>query len=190
MADHSPLDYEMEESLRLETSEQYKALFDDTRSLIIDLLGQRAATIKELSDALGKPKGTVGHHVAALADAGLIRVVRTEKVRAIEAKYYGRTARTFIIAPPGNVDTDLTPDHFLTTASREFVEAEASREDKTRFLSTLRHVRVPDDRADEYVARLLEISEEFIEEPRGGDTTFGMMLAFYPTDFPNLPDRS
>src|SRR5699024_6907351 len=65
------------------------------RQEIIQLLSERAATITELAAALDKPKGTVGHHMQVLADAGLVRVVRTEKVRALQAKYWGRTARIF-----------------------------------------------------------------------------------------------
>jgi DNA-binding transcriptional ArsR family regulator len=38
----------------------------------------------------------VGYHLKVLEEAGLVHVVRTKKVRAIEAKYYGRTARIFL----------------------------------------------------------------------------------------------
>ena len=41
-------------------------------------------------------KGTVGHHLKVLEAAGLIRVVRTRKVRALTEKFYGRTARLFL----------------------------------------------------------------------------------------------
>ncbi|MFZ0624970.1 MAG: winged helix-turn-helix domain-containing protein, partial [Acidimicrobiia bacterium] len=89
MADHIAPDYPLKETLEFETSEQFRALFEDTRLRIVDLLLERAATVTELAETLGKPKGTVGHHVAVLEQAGLVHVVRTKKVRAIEAKYYG-----------------------------------------------------------------------------------------------------
>jgi predicted ArsR family transcriptional regulator len=38
----------------------------------------------------------VGHHLKVLEAAGLIRVVRTRKVRAVTEKFYGRTARLFL----------------------------------------------------------------------------------------------
>ena len=60
MADHSSLDYELADTLKLDRPEQYRALFDETRTSIIQLLGDRAATIKELAETLGKPKGTIG----------------------------------------------------------------------------------------------------------------------------------
>jgi len=46
---------------------------------------------------LETPKGTVGHHLKVLEAAGLIRVVRTRKVRALTEKYYGRVARLFVL---------------------------------------------------------------------------------------------
>src|SRR5699024_10214475 len=75
---------------------EYRALFEDTRKQIVSLLLERAATTSELAEVLGKPKGTVGHHLKVLEEAGLVHVVRTKKVRALEAKYYGRTARVFL----------------------------------------------------------------------------------------------
>src|SRR5699024_121368 len=88
-------DYELPDELVLTEPQQYRALFEDTRQQIVSLLSERAATISELAEALGKPKGTIGHHMNVLAQADLVRVVRTEKVRALVAKYWGRTARVF-----------------------------------------------------------------------------------------------
>lgn len=92
------MDYELDPSLTFETTGQYRALSEETRMQIVDLVLERAATIKELSDTLGIPKGTIGHHFAVLEAAGLIHVVRTKKVQAIEAKYHGRTARTYLLS--------------------------------------------------------------------------------------------
>ena len=50
---------------------------------IVVLLRERAHSTTELAEKLGLPKGTVGHHVKVLEKAGLIRVVRTRKVRAL-----------------------------------------------------------------------------------------------------------
>src|SRR5699024_12695647 len=91
---HVP-DYPLADGLTLEDPAQYRALFEETRQQIVALLSERAATISELAATLQKPKGTVGHHMQVLADAGLVHVVRTQKVRALVAKYWGRTARIF-----------------------------------------------------------------------------------------------
>lgn len=189
MADHrrgerAP-DYELEATLHFDDPVHYKALFDETRMQIVNLLLERAATIKELSETLGKPKGTIGHHVAVLEDAGLIRVVRTKMVRAIEAKYYGRTARTYLIGDNGDIGFDLAPDHFLQRAATEFSLVEEPDE---ATLSTLRYARIPTSRAKEWADRLGDLVTEFTAEERGGDITYGLLVAMYPTDRPHLPD--
>jgi DNA-binding transcriptional ArsR family regulator len=187
MADHKAPDYTLEPTLEFDQPEQYKALFDDTRLDIVDLLLERAATIKELAETLGKPKGTIGHHVSVLEEAGLIRVVRTKMVRAIEAKYYGRTARTYLIGDRTGSGVDLAPDHFLTRAAAEFARSDADAEVPP--LSTLRYARIHEERADEWLRRLSALAQEFTAEERGGETTYGLLLAMYPTDRPHLPDE-
>lgn len=184
MPDHNSPDYALEHTLTFDSSDQYRALFEDTRMRIVDLLLERAATIKELAETLDIPKGTIGHHVSVLEHAGLIRVVRTEKVRAIEAKYYGRTARTYLLADHTEFDVDVAPDKFLTAAAVEF--SRAAEDGKP--LSTLRYARIPEERAQEWADRLIELVDEFTGEQRGGDTTYGLLVAFYPTDRPHLPD--
>ncbi|MFZ0014077.1 MAG: winged helix-turn-helix domain-containing protein [Acidimicrobiia bacterium] len=186
MADHKAPDYELEATLQFSEPDQYKALFEETRLQIVDLLLERAATIKELSVTMEKPKGTVGHHVSVLEQAGLIRVVRTKMVRAIEAKYYGRTARTYLIGDENDAGFDLAPDHFLTAAARDF--ARSPKDGPVGPLSTLRYARIPTERADEWADRLVDLVSDFISEPRGGETTYGLLVAMYPTDRPHLPE--
>jgi DNA-binding transcriptional ArsR family regulator len=189
MADHLVPDYDLEETLVVDTPEQLRALFDATRTRIVHLLLERAATISELAATMGVPKGTMGHHVGVLADNGLIHVVRTKKVRAIEAKYYGRTARTFLIRTAGP-DVAISPDVFLTAAAAEYRTASESFADQgpSPIMSTLRYARIPDERAEEWILRLGELTQEFASEGRTGETTYGMLVAFYPTDQTHLPD--
>jgi hypothetical protein len=55
-------------------------------------------------------------------------------------------------------------------------------------ISTLRYARIPNERAREWALRMGELSQEFVSEARGGETTFGLLVALYPTDRPHLPD--
>src|SRR5881398_3126733 len=100
------LDYDLADTLELTTVEQVRAISDPLRTTILGLLHERAATVTELATAVGRPKSTVAHHVKVLADAGLLQVVRTRRVRAIEERFYGRTARMFYVTlepgPAGN----------------------------------------------------------------------------------------
>lgn len=71
------------------------------------LLRERAASTTELSTVLESPKGTVGHHLKVLEAAGLVRVVRTRKVRALTEKYYGRVARLFVLKSDESAPKEL-----------------------------------------------------------------------------------
>lgn len=98
IVDRSQLtEYEAAEILIVEDPQQLRALGGEVRARIATLLRSRAASVTELANALGMPKGTVGHHVKVLEQAGLIRVVATRKVRAVTEKYYGRVARLFVL---------------------------------------------------------------------------------------------
>src|SRR5919201_5161061 len=95
-------DYELAERAEVTTPAQLRAMADPLRGTILDLLLERAATVAELAAAVGRPKSTVAHHVKVLLDAGMLRVVRTRRVRAIDERFYGRTARIFYLGviPP------------------------------------------------------------------------------------------
>jgi DNA-binding transcriptional ArsR family regulator len=90
-------DYEAADVLVVDEPQPLRALAHDLRTKIVFLLREQARSITELAEELDVPKGTVGHHVKVLEDAGLVRVVRTRRVRALTEKFYGRTARLFLM---------------------------------------------------------------------------------------------
>lgn len=90
-------DYEAADVLVVDEPQPLRALANELRANIVVLLRERAHSITELAGELDVPKGTVGHHVKVLEDAGLVRVVRTRRVRAVTEKFYGRTARLFLM---------------------------------------------------------------------------------------------
>jgi DNA-binding transcriptional ArsR family regulator len=180
-AERHELDYEIEDAVLASTHAQLKAVANDTRMDILNLLLERAATVTQLAEALDKPKGTVGYHTKVLEDAGMIRVVRTNKVRAITEKYYGRTGRTVVFAEAPQFDD---PMWFINNALRGIrkVEGEALP------MFTSRVARIPMDRAVEFSERVVELAEEFIDMSRSGDTVFGFLAGVYPTDHPAFID--
>ncbi len=187
MPDHtSPPDapgYDLEEHLAL-TPDQLRVFFDDTRMTILDLLSDTAATTSQIAAALDMPKGTVGHHMKVLEQAGLVRIVRTEKVRAIEAKYYGRTARTFLLGSTKDTEEiDYEPGFMFREALEDIAAAYLHRDrlEGKPGTGTIRHVRIPDERAREWVERLHALLDEFMKQPRGGDTSYGFVFGLYPT---------
>jgi DNA-binding transcriptional ArsR family regulator len=154
------------------------------RSLILDLVLERAATVTELAAALERPKSSIAYHVDVLVDAGLLRVVRTRKVRSIDERFYGRTGRTIIIGNSPTPDGAVRQD-FLAVAQAEAVVSEPGQ-----MRSTMRHARIPEQRAAEFFDRVVELAEQFTALERDGDTVFGFVAAVYPTAHPTLPEPS
>jgi len=172
--DRMVLDYELAEEVVADTPARMKALADPLRHAIIDLVLERAMTVTELAARVRRPKGSVAYHVNVLVDAGLLKVVRTQKVRAIEERYYGRSARTIVYKhEPGVIPflEDVIADIDLTRPEEEVTAG-----------FTFRHARIPRERADEYVARLHSLALEFIAEPRAGDVEYGLYIAMFPTN--------
>jgi DNA-binding transcriptional ArsR family regulator len=179
-------DYELEEQIVVTAPRQLRAMADSFRATILDLLLERAATVAELASAVGRPKSTVAHHVNVLVDAGMLRVVRTRRVRAVDERYYGRTARTFYVGVVDRPGEDPTTVHANTLSVAAAESIPAHEIDDLR--SIMRHARIPPEHAAEFWERVLELSREFAALPRSGDTAYGFVAGLYPTEYPTLPD--
>ena len=181
-------DYEAEELLEVREPDQFRAVGDPTRHRIISLLSERAATTSQLAEALGQPRGSIGHHLKVLEEAGLIRVVRTRQVRAMTEKYYGRTARLFEFHDP----EDNTPKREFVDFFRQSLDEYEEPDPESEFseMLTLRHARIPASKAQEYHRRTLELAEEFADLDRvPGERVYGLLAQVYLTDLPELPEE-
>lgn len=178
-------DYDLDERLVVTAPAQLRAMADPLRSTILDLVLERAATVAELAAAVGRPKSTVAHHVKVLVDAGMLRVVRTRKIRAIDERFYGRTARIFAVGDVQLTDDDiLAHGNALSVAAVESVPAYQADQLRT----IIRHARIPPESAAQFWARVEAVTREFTQIPRAGDTVFGFAAGLYPTDHPSLPE--
>lgn len=172
------------DELRIVTSPQVlKALFHPLRSTLLDLLLERAATVAEMAAAVGRPKSTVAYHVDVLLAADLVKVVRTRRVRAVDERFFGRTARIFYVGQVQPEDVSMMRN-FLVDAAAE--SGPAHEADTLRAIH--RHARIPRERAAEFWERVFELTREFSSMPRGGDTTYAFVAGLYPSDHPTLPD--
>ena len=162
---------------------ELKALFHPLRDTLLDLLLERAASVAELAEAVRRPKSTVAYHVDVLLAAGLVRVVRTRRVRAIDERFYGRTARVFYV---GQVRPEQVADMTNVLADAATEALPAHQADTLRAIH--RHARIPRERAAEFWDRVFALTREFSAIPRGGDTSYAFVAGLYPTDFPSLPD--
>jgi DNA-binding transcriptional ArsR family regulator len=169
------LDYDLAGELPIDTAERLKALGDPLRLLIIDLVLERAMSVTELAERAGRPRGTVAHHVDVLVNAGLLQVVRTRKMRAIDERFYGRAATTFVMSH----HSGEMP--FLNEVLAE-IDTEWALSEEHAANVTYRRARIPAERAAEFSERIMQLSLEFVAEPRGGDVEYGMYLALFPTN--------
>ena len=180
-------DYELQDRIVVTSPRELRAMADPLRSTLLDLLLERAATITELATAVGRPKSTVAYHVKVLVDAGMLRVVRTRKVRAIEERFYGRTARLFFVGPVPLADLAPLPwTNLLADAAAE--SEEAHRADT--MWANVRHARIARESARDFWRGVEALVGEFSELPRAGDTVFGFAVGLYPTSYPVLPDAA
>ncbi len=181
-------DYELLDRLALDRPEQVKAIGHPLRTTILGLLHERAATVGELAAAVGRPKSTVAHHVGVLADAGLVRVVRTRRVRAIDERFYGRTARLFYVSVERDPEGDAFPRDFNDFEVAAAESAPAFRDGK--LWGFIRHARVTEEQVSAFWERMAELVAEFDRLPRSGGTVYGFAVGVYPTDHPTLPDEA
>ena len=179
-------DYDLDDMVVVTAPEQLRALADPLRTTLLELLLERAATVTEMAQAVERPKSTVAYHVNLLVDVGLLRVVRTRRVRAIEERYYGRIARTLYIGPLTR-SADKQVVAAVNGLARAAAEAAPAKEaDQLR--CTLVHARIPVEEVRNFWAQVQELTRQFAQIPRSGDQVYGFAAGLYPTDAPTLPD--
>jgi DNA-binding transcriptional ArsR family regulator len=179
-------DYDLDEMVVITAPVQLRAVADALRGSLLELVLERAATVTELAQAVGRPKSTVAYHVNQLVDAGLFKVVRTQKVRAIEERYYGRVARTIYIGALSS-DEDIALVANVDGIATAYGESRQAKEaDDLR--CTLVHARIPIDEVRAFWAEVQDVARRFAQIPRSGDQVYGFVAGLYPTDAPTLPE--
>lgn len=178
--DEYQLGYDLDETISADSPARLKALGNPLRALILDLVLERAMTVSELAERVRKPRGTVAHHVDVLVDAGLLKVTGTRRVRAIDERFYGRTAQ-IIMFPKATMDGDLP---FVADARAE-ADLSDDCDEATGF--TLRHARIPAELAKEFTQRVMALATEFTRLPRGGTREYAFLAGVFVTNRPVAP---
>jgi DNA-binding transcriptional ArsR family regulator len=179
-------DYDLDDMVVVTAPGQLRALADPLRRTLLELLLERAATVTEMAQAVGRPKSTVAYHVNLLLDTGLVRVVRTRRVRAIQERYYGRVARTLYIGALSRPQDKQVAAAINGLAEAAAEAAPAHAADQLR--CTLVHARIPVEEVRNFWAQVQELTRRFAQIPRAGDQVYGFAAGLYPTDAPALPD--
>lgn len=145
----------------IDEPERLRALGDVTRGRVLALLNQRAASTTELAAALGIPKGTVGHHLKVLEKVGLIRVVRTRKVRALTERYYGRVARLFVLKTADSGAEDLRGGALSAMMLRQAADEALASDADEKGESGILRVPLTDKDVIRFQKRLLRLTADF-----------------------------
>lgn len=171
-------DYEAEDTMIVSDPAQLRALADPFRTQLIHLLRFQARSTQELSGELSIPKGTVGHHLKVLERAGLIRVVRTRKVRAVTEKFYGRTARLFLYQVDDPAEGRAIAGQMLRQAATELERAEFA----TGF--GLIRARLQKKDVDRFERRAKKLMDDFraADAPGGNPTSMTLGIWAPETD--------
>jgi hypothetical protein len=106
-------------------------------------------------------------------------------VRAIDERFYGRTARLFFVAAGRAAGSDELPRDFNDFEVAAVESAAAFRDGK--LWGFIRHARITQSQASAFWERMAELVDEFDRLPRSGDTVYGFAVGVYPTDHPTLP---
>lgn len=177
-------DYDLDAKQVVTDPVQIRAIFYPLRGAVLELLLERAASVQELARALGRPKASVAYHVKVLAEAGVVKVVRTRMVRGREESFWGRTARLFAV---GDVKTELgdkSPNLFDAAAHEA---QQALHDDRVRGL--VRYAWIDEKAAEEFWDRVMELVQEYgqLDRSAAGSDAFALLTAMYPTQHPRLP---
>ncbi len=110
------------------------------------------ATITQIAARMGLAKGSSSYHVRLLERAGLVKVVRTRKVRGVTERYYAMAARSIALPDPGPGQ----PDVLLRNAVAD-LEAPVNGERHVR----MAHLRLTEEQFTELGGRLQALADEY-----------------------------
>jgi len=93
--------------------DEAKALSDEVRAFILDLLTKKPMSVHEIAEEL-KRRGmykninTIRYHLQILKEAGLIDLVATKEVKGGVLKYYGAKKKVYLFEVPDDITELLT----------------------------------------------------------------------------------
>jgi biotin operon repressor len=125
----------------------FKALADATRLKIVGLLAQQPYSVEELAALLNLKASTVSHHLAKLAQVGLVSA-KTESYyniyqldeKALQSKSRNLFSRENLAASVVNVDADAYDNKVINDYTRKDGSLETIPAQRKKLEAILRHV--------------------------------------------------
>jgi DNA-binding transcriptional ArsR family regulator len=154
-----------DEATMVATPQQYRALGHPVRHRLLFALGQQAATLSRLAADLGISKGSAGHHLKILREAGLVHLDHTRQVRGGTEQYFKRSMKRL------RYDTGETTKTVLAAVADEIISDEADP------LVLVRNLRLTQAQAE----RLRETLEEFVHDLQDDESgsRHGVLVGLY-----------
>ena len=192
--------WEPEDFYTMTSLEQVKVVADPLRVRILEAICLEPRTTKQIAEILGEKPTRLYHHVDALAEAGLVRLVDTRQVRGTVEKYYQAVGRAFR-ADPGIFRQDDASDEQNQALADVATTMLGRTTEEVRNLILSGHdlasgedgilsyveVRAPESEIHEINQRFMEILKDLEEqccdaEPADGDRRYRLNLAWFPLD--------
>jgi predicted transcriptional regulator len=128
------------------------------------------ATITQIAGRVGLAKGSSSYHVRLLERAGLVKVVRTRKVRGVTERYYAMAAQTIVLPDPGVGQPDVLMRHAVA-------DLESAPVDSERHVQ-MAHLRLTEEQFAELGSRLEALADEYrkLSDPSLPDVSLAFAL--------------
>ncbi|MGW4484814.1 ArsR/SmtB family transcription factor [Amycolatopsis sp. NPDC004368] len=160
-----------DETVHVRTNEQLRAVSNLVRHRVLAVLRDGPATITQIAARLELAKGSSSYHVRVLERAGLIRVVRTNKVRGVIERYYGMVAKTVSLPDPAPGQRDVLMQHAIDDLA-------TAAEDSPR-LVRMSHLRLSAARFAEFEQRLSALVDEMHAAREPDEPAASVAVAFF-----------
>jgi DNA-binding transcriptional ArsR family regulator len=182
---------DLDEIYTAESIEQMRAMADDLRQRIFELLVEQPMTVTQVGERLGIAPAKIHYHVRELERLGLLRLVETREKGGILEKYYRSVARHFMVPMSLTRHADPTAifdaaNEFLQDVVRRFLSAfgKAARQGsgERTFSLTRDHIWITQEELEDVLKAQQEAVERF-RQPRGIEGEQEMTLAYllHPT---------
>lgn len=192
------LEFEPDELCVLESLEQVRAVATPLRVQILDCLGARALTVREVGQALEINSTKLYYHVGELERVGLVKLVDTDVQSGIQQKYYRSAAHYYFLSPDllrgsrSEEDASVGASFMtsqLDTAARELRSAylEGSiRQSPEIFVLSRRELKVSAECARELKRRVEEIDRLAAKQDNPeGECALELVMSVFPRRIAN-----
>lgn len=185
----------MSPTKQLETTEQVVAAMGDVRRMrILEILTERQASVKELSEIIHESPQTTHYHTKMLERAGLIEIVEKREVRGALEKFYRAVADRFVASEiAGKASSELGVGLVQNFVDMLRYSAESTDGEGVR-LHVL-GIQCAPERLPEFHGRLQALVQEFQGMSGDEGKHFGLIAGVFPipedalASLPENPER-